>query len=82
MQWIVLGYVPPAGAPVPRRLGLAGRLLRTASVARREPREATEFAAELADCLQQVHWARGLLEVVAAASVLFALLAMLREGYL
>lgn len=82
VQWIVLGYVPPAGAPVPRRLGLAGRLLRTASVARREPREATEFAAELADCLQQVHWARGLLEVVAAASVLFALLAMLREGYL
>lgn len=82
VQWIVLGFVPPAGAPVPRRLGLAGRLLRAAAEARANPPEATEFAAALADCVQRVHWARGLLEIVAAASVLFALLAMLREGYL
>lgn len=82
VQWIVLGYVPPAGAPVPRRLGLAGRLLRAAADARANPPEATEFAAALSDCVQQVHWARGWLEIVAAASVLFALLAMVREGYL
>lgn len=82
VQWIVLGFVPPAGARIRRRLGLAGRLLRVASEARVHPPEATEFAASLSDCVQRVHWARGILEVVAAASVLFALLAMLREGYL
>lgn len=82
VQWIVLGFVPPVGASVPRRLGLAGRLLRAAADARARPPEATEFAAALSDCVQKVHWARGWLEIIAAASVLFALLAMVREGYL
>lgn len=81
VQWTALGFVPRADAPLPRGLGLRSRLLRAAASARARPTEAAEFAGALADCLQGVHLARGLVEVVAGASVLFAIGAILGEAF-
>ena len=81
VQWTVLGFVPRSHAPVSRGLGLPSRLLRAASSARARPTEAAEFAGALAECLQGVHLARGLVEVVAGASVLFAIGAILGEAF-
>ena len=81
IAWFVEGSVSAPGASPPRGVGLGARLLRASAEARRRPTEAAAFAGALGECLQRVHFARGLVEVVAGASVLFAIGAILGEAF-